>query len=280
LGARLSLGGGWWQTVAMLRFLSFLRATLIGLCLLGLVGCNRAVLMSGYSPQEAQSHVEAYFNQLRNHQWNQLQEEIAPGVGGADDIQDQLVKMAEAFPPGAPLSVKMVGYRRTETPEVVTDSMTLEYEFPQKWLIADVTTETRDGDALISGIHVAQRPEPLEALNRFTLRGKGVAQYAMLLLWLMAISLTLFAFVLCIRTRIEKWKWLWLIFILLGVGQVAINWTTNESSFRLFYLQMPPSMAFAAFYGPWILSVSLPLGAIVFLAKRNSLSGSASSGRG
>lgn len=229
--------------------------------------------MRKYLPQQARADAEAYVNQLREHQLDQIQKEMDPSVSSPGDIGGVLTTMAGLFPTGQPTSVKLVGYNRLETPDGVTRRMTLEYEFPQKWLIADVTIRKKDGAATITGMQVTPLSASLEYLNRFTLKGKSVAQYAMLVLWVIAILLTLFAFSLCIRAKNIKKKWLWLIFILLGVGQVAINWTTNESSFRLFYMQTPPSMANEVMYGPWILSVSLPLGAIVFLAKRRSLVG-------
>lgn len=264
----------------MLKLQRRLRAALLSMaCVACLAGCHRGASEDRNATEQAKAHAEVYFDELRNHQLDRLEAQVAPGVGNTDEIEEQLGKMAAVFPAGAPISVKVIGHQRREIPGLLTESVTLEYEFPKRWLVADVTTETRDGDALVTGIHVEPLHEPLKRVTPFELRGKGGARYAMLLLWVMAISITLFAFVICLRTKMERRKWLWLIFILLGAGRVVLNWTTNESSFQLIDVQVPPSMAYAAFYGPWILSVSFPLGAIVFLAKRRSLGGGVANDR-
>jgi hypothetical protein len=60
-------------------------------------------------------------------------------------------------------------------------------------------------------------------------------------------------------------KWLWVLFILAGVGKFAVNWTSGEWGIAPLSLQLLSASAVASLYGPWILSFSLPLGAIVFL---------------
>ena len=264
----------------MLTSLGLFRFRLVVVfCVVFLAGCKRDALMHKYAPPQAQEEAERYFNQLRDHQMDQLEGELDTSLGTPEEIRETLAKMVEVFPQGAPKSVKLVGYNRVEVADVETNSMSLEYEFPQKWLIADVTTQKRDGFTTITGFHLNQVGAPLEVVNRFTLRGKGVAHYALLLLWVGAILLQLFAFYECIRTEMKELKWFWLLFIAFGVGRVTMNWTTSETSFRLLNVQIPASMAWAAFYGPGILSVSLPVGAIVFLAKRRRLAASAAEAR-
>jgi hypothetical protein len=264
----------------MLTSLGLFRFRLVvGLCVVFLAGCNRDALIHKYAPPQTQVEAEGYFNQLRNHQMDQLEGELDTSLGSPEEIRETLARMVEVFPQGAPMSVKLVGYNRVELADVETNRISLEYEFPQKWLIADVTTQKRGEFTTVTEFHVSQVQAPLEVVNGFTLRGKGVAHYAMLLLWVLAIAVQLFAFYECIRTEMKELKWFWLIFIAFGVGRVTMNWATSETSFQLLNVQIPASMAWAAFYGPWILSVSLPVGAIVFLAKRRSLAVSAAEAR-
>jgi Phospholipase_D-nuclease N-terminal len=82
---------------------------------------------------------------------------------------------------------------------------------------------------------------------------------------------TLYALIVCIRTKIERRKWLWILFILFGFGRFMVNWTTGSWDFHIFYAQLLSASAGAAFFGPWIISVSLPVGAVFFLSRRKKL---------
>jgi hypothetical protein len=48
-----------------------------------------------------------------------------------------------------------------------------------------------------------------------------------------------------------------------------MNWTTGEAAFIPMHVQLlGAGFGRAGFYGPWIISVSIPFGALVFLSKR------------
>jgi hypothetical protein len=74
-----------------------------------------------------------------------------------------------------------------------------------------------------------------------------------------------------VRTKMPGRKWPWVLFVALGFGQLAVNWTTGEWALNLLSVQVFSASATAAPYGPWILAVSLPVGAIVFLLRRRAL---------
>jgi LytS/YehU family sensor histidine kinase len=67
------------------------------------------------------------------------------------------------------------------------------------------------------------------------------------------------------------WKWPWALFILFGIGSFAINWTTGEMQLSVLTLRLLGASVTGAVYGPWILSVSFPLGALAFLLSRKAL---------
>jgi hypothetical protein len=59
---------------------------------------------------------------------------------------------------------------------------------------------------------------------------------------------------------------LWIIFILIGLAKLNLDWTTGQMGFRLIAFQIPGAgISKMGLYAPWILSVSVPLGAILFL---------------
>ena len=150
-------------------------------------------------------------------------------------------------------------------------SITLEYELPGKWLTANLVTAGRDGERLIEGLHINPMDDSLEHANRFTLVGKGVPQYTILVMALLSPLLSIMAFVECLRAKLEKRKWLWALATLVGAGRLAVNWTTGQTLASILWVSLPPGGATAPLYGPWTVSASLPLGALIFFAHRRTL---------
>jgi hypothetical protein len=244
---------------------------LVGLFLAVLSGCNQATLMKKMTPQEDEAITRRYVDDLRQNRLDQIEHDLDPRLKDSN-THDTFSSMAEMFPDQEPVSTKVVGFR-SFLGNVRRTEVTLEYEFPQKWLLASVETQKSGGVTTIVGFRVTPIADSMENLNRFTLVGKGATQYAILSLAVLAPLFSLYVFVLCVKTRIGKKKWLWLIFILLGIGKLFVNWTTGEVFFTPLAVQLPDAGANAQFYGPWLVYVSIPLGAIIFLTMRKRLVG-------
>lgn len=221
-------------------------------------------------PPGAESNARDVVSLLREHKFEQIEKNLDPSII-YPSTDDTLAQMEALFPATVPISTKVVGVNRFQNSGVSTTSISLEYEFPGKWLLASVVTRSSAEGTLITGLTVKPLSDSLENQNRFSLKDKGGLQYAALALAVFAPLLCIYAFVLCIRTKIEKRKWLWLIITLIGVGTLNLNWTTGQSSFALFNVYLLSAGINAAPYGPWILHISLPLGALLFLGLRNKL---------
>lgn len=84
--------------------------------------------------------------------------------------------------------------------------------------------------------------------------------------------LTIYSIVLLFRTKNLRRRWGWFIFMLLGVGQFKLDWFAGAVSAQLLSVQPLGASFFAeTAYGPLFVSISVPLGAILFLLKRKSL---------
>lgn len=241
----------------------------VGLFLAVLSGCNQATLMKTMIPPRDEATARQYVDDLRQNRLDQVEHDMDHGLKDSN-LHSTLASMAAMFPAQEPISTKVVGFR-TFFGNASGTEITLEYEFPQKWLLAEVVTQNSGGATTIVGFHVTPIADSLENLNRFTLVGKGAAQYGILSLAILAPLFSLYVFVLCFETRMGKKKWLWLIFIFLGIGKLVVNWTTGQVFFTPLAIQLPPAGAIAQFYGPWLVYVSLPLGAMLFLIMRKRL---------
>lgn len=239
-----------------------------------LAGCGRETAVAHPTADEATARnlVEL----LRHGQFEPIIKIIDPDAHEIDP-ENTLAGMASYFPEQQPISVKVVDAWVQYGSDYSIAGLTMEYQFPDQWLLVRIQLKKLSKSSFqIREFSVSPLPEPLEETNRFTFNDKGPAQYLMLVTCCLAVLLSLYAFVSCLKSQIGWTKWIWLTATLAGTCQCSINWTTGAGAFRLLSVQIPVVTAGAGEYGPWILNVSVPLGAILFLALQDRLRETAS----
>jgi hypothetical protein len=89
-----------------------------------------------------------------------------------------------------------------------------------------------------------------------------------------AVAADIFAFMtfaLCLMAAVVRWRWrwLWLIFALIGGVRFNLDWVSLLSNFQPATVLLPPA-GFYRFvpYGSWVLSISAPIGALIYWAMR------------
>ncbi|WP_431286168.1 hypothetical protein [Roseateles chitinivorans] len=188
------------------------------------------------------------------------------------DLQAALEKMLTVVPAGTPKSVKVVGINTMRRPSSTTYNLTYEYEYPSGWLMAAVLLERRDDKLLLQGIQFVPRTRSLEAENSFGLAGKGPLHYVVLLLAVAIPLFIIYALVLCFRTRFPRRKWLWMLFVALGLVTFRFDWASGAWDFQLVsFLLLGAGATKSGPVAPWVMSLAVPVGAIVFLLRRQSL---------
>ena len=248
---------------------SNMRALLSVLAFAALLGCSQEGLLQKFSSPEDQATARSYVDRLRAGKFDEIEKALDPGIR-TPNIRDTLTKMAALIPNGEPTSVKLVGAHTFQSSEEKTVNTTFEYNFGDKWLLANVAVRDRQGAKAVVGFNVSRMTQSLESQNRFTLIGKSAIQYAVLAAAISAVLITFYSVIVCARTKLPSRKWLWVLFILVGFGKVAVNWTTGQLAIAPLSVQLFSASAAAPLYGPWMIAVSLPLGAIVFLLYRRS----------
>jgi hypothetical protein len=238
-------------------------------------GCNQnsEKMVRAFTPPEDEAKATNYISLLRQGGFDQIQKDMDASITDAE-THSTLVKMAALIPTQDPVSVKVVGANQFHTQDTYKINLTFEYQFPTNWLLISVALQKKDGVSSIYGFHVKPISDSLENYNRFTLAGKSAFQYAMLALAVLIPIFTVYVLVLCIRTKMKKRKWLWIIFILFGVGKITVSWTTGQWQCGLLQIQLLGAGAFAPPFGAWLIAVSVPLGAIIFLLRRKKLTAS------
>lgn len=252
---------------------------MLGVLFLGvlLAGCDTAsnlkMAAKKFAPPDDDAFAQQYLRILREGDLEKAKSLLDPQLVGPG-VDSNLGAVASFLRQGESASFELVGCNIVSGQGRRRTDLTYECQLADSWLAASVVVDTVAGKKLIVGVHVTPVAGPLGEANAFSLSGKGAGHYVML--WL-AIAIPVFilcTLIVCIRTRMRRRKWLWIIFILLGFGKVGLNWTTGGIVFNplSFHVQLLGAGLWKeGAYAPWILSVSVPLGAILFLVLRKKL---------
>jgi hypothetical protein len=231
-----------------------------------ITGCDRHTWIQKFVRPEDESTARGYVDLLRQGKLDQIQQDFDPSIVDPT-VHDVLVTMAKMLPAETPKSVKVVGVHTFQGPAESTSDLTLEYEFPSKWILISIVTKQTADTRTIVGFHINPIPDSLERVNRFTFEGKRDVQYFTFVAALGLLIFNLYALITCLRIPHLKRKWLWSIFVFLGVGKLTVDWTTGHWEATFVAVQVPCASATALDYGPWVIALSFPLGALVFLIR-------------
>lgn len=250
----------------MKKIIILLAGAIIGVIVLN--SCSYEDMMDKLVPKKEAKMAEDYLTKLRQRDFEyikgQFSDEIRPKV--TDGL---LVQMADYFRHGELLSTQIIGSQVYEANGVWKGNFSFEYHFTDGWNLANAAFRKVGDKYEVIGLNVYQTKMSQKEYNAFKLSGKSPLQYLVLAL---AVFVPLFILVttyFCIRTPMAKRKWLWIIFILLGVCAIRVNWTTGQFAIQLISVHLLGAGAGAASpYAPWIISASIPLGAILFWINR------------
>lgn len=252
-----------------------LLAVLAVLCV-ALNACSQQALVGKMEPKAESSVARSIIDQLRSGDIDAVKARLDPKYLN-QGIDDKLHDVAAAFPEDKPESVKIVGaytsyFSKLGSPQQsAVFNLTYEYQFPSSWVIANVVLERQHDQLVLEGLHAQRMAESLETRNAFNLAGKSAVHWLVLALAVVDALLCLYAFVLCLRTPIARRKWLWALFTLLGVTTLRFDWSSGHFAFQPVSVQLFGASAMAQPYGPWVIGLSIPLGAIWFLVVRRRL---------
>lgn len=220
----------------------------------------------------AQSFAEDLFSRRSTS----VYERFAPATRAVVSIE-KLEPVYALLPAGTPSKPDFIGWNsrvnRTAAGETSYTDVTMEYAFPdQRWLVFSARMIPTDTGLKVEAFNVTPTTGRQAVLNEFTFSGKGVKHYSFLVLGLVSVGVMLYAFVVCLRTKGLRRKWLWLFVTLIGVTTFSLNWTDGAVHFAPVHLRLfSVGYSRLGLVGPWYLSISLPVGAIYFLARRRCL---------
>ncbi len=224
-------------------------------------------------PSESDQLVGTFINLLGENKLAEMRQLASDDLLKAPDEEIQKVRQVMAL--GPLLSKKIVGYnRRTSTPvrggaASENESISYELQYEKGWILVGVLLTGAESGKKIAGFHVRQIPDSIEKLNAFKLGGQSLGHYFFLGWVIFSGLILLYALGRCITAKIRR-KWLWALAILFGSISLKYDWTAGKLLFSNIHVGLNLGVA-SAFYGPWLLDIMLPVGAIIFLMKRSKL---------
>lgn len=229
-----------------------------------LCGCDQKALHDQFFPDPAEQFAKNYLALFRERDFRTIESKVSDSVRGPE-LRENLEKVAASFPPEQPKSVVILGRHVVDDHGTQEIALSLQYEFANFWVLANVALHQAPDGFVVDGTYVHQREEPLENLNGFTLADKDLRHYALLATAILVTLFSLLVLIQCLRTPGLRWKWLWAFVIVASVGRATLNWTTGEVSIDAMNAVLFGASAWKeSAYAPVMLSVAMPLGAILF----------------
>jgi len=235
------------------------------------LGCvDLARLAESLVPEDEDKYARDCLELLRTRDYEPIISDLDPSVTDGN-LRAALEAMSDTIGGEVPRSVTLVGSHVFTMSDLRKVTLTYQLELPDGWALATLVLTSRGDGQMISSFRLQPIADSLENLNSLTFKNTGVLHYVFLLFVVVVPAFIIFAAVLLFRTKIKR-KWLWFIFILLGFVQFTFNWTSGDVGFRpIAFGLLGAGMFRASPYAPWIISIALPIGAVVFLAKRRSI---------
>ncbi|WP_090177613.1 hypothetical protein [Luteibacter sp. UNC138MFCol5.1] len=253
------------------RFMRLLRSGLAVIAItVSISGCTRDAMIEKFTPHPEAEQAKKAIDDWRMGRLADLRPQLSQELA-AQVTDEQLAVMAVGFPRGEPRSVRVIGATTHFQSDTRRYDVTYEYDFDGRWFVASAVILKVGDIARIAGLHGQMRSQSMEQVNAFTLAHKGGLHWLMLCLAIAAPVFCLAVFVICIRTPFRRRKVWWALFTLVGVCTVHFNWTTGQADFTPLSFQLLAASTAAVPFGPWILGVSVPFGAIMFLIRRKAL---------
>lgn len=239
---------------------------------LTLCSCNQQALIQKFVRPAQDKAARGYLEDIRAGNFGPFLAAVDPAYQG--QITPGLLKNIQAlFGSHSVRSITVVGAQTSAQkligrPSIALNSLTYEYDMGDRSVVANIVLQDIGNAMQIEGIHVQPLATSLERANAFTFSGKNAAFYVFFALALLIPLFILATEVFCWRTPIPRHKWPWRIFILLGVTGFTLNWTSGDVQFLPLHIDLLGVGYAQQPYGPLILQIGIPLGAILFWIRR------------
>lgn len=221
--------------------------------------------MKQITPPEDDRLARDFIAALRENDSTRLLKELGQNIQGVPAFRDSLRAAGTELPKGQVDTLRQVGANisRNQTGDI--SALTYELHTATGWGLANVVIMGPSDGRAVTGFRVVAIAASLEELNSFRRGAKHPGRWIVLLLAVCVAAFSIWMAVVAARTRMKR-RWWWALFALIGVAPFILNWTTGEVAFQLLQIVFL-SAAFVGTppFGPWMVTVAFPIGAIATL---------------
>jgi len=211
----------------------------------------------------------AVFDQIKRRDFASVEARLSPRLRNA--VTDtRLQVQAALIPEQEPQAVKLVSFNTAGAPDGRQTSVVQEYLYPDRLLVVSTAVREQAGQTpQILGFDVQAVGRAALAVGRFSLAGKSTIQYFLLGLAVLIPLLLICALGVLARDAKARFKWLWTPIILIGFMRLSVNWATGAVLFQPISVVLFGASVIRGplDVSPWVVSISLPLGALVYLGR-------------
>ena len=247
--------------------MSCFRFLIAGLALLALAACSRPMDPAAFRQTPEAMFLLDTVARLQQHDYAAVSPRVDPGLA-AQLSQAGLEHAAQALPAGPvqdlqPVALEVEGGAGGAL-RLATVAAELHFAAAGPVLVT-ARLAGEPGHFGIRGFYIEPLEAPLAETHALGLKGKSAWQIGFALLSLAVFAFTLWTLLYCLRRPGLPRKALWSLFTLLGAMTLSVDWSSgvfalNPLSLSVFNV----ALIRQGWLGPWTLSCSFPLGALVF----------------
>lgn len=231
-------------------------------CVALLAGCNDDAKIKKATPPDSDKFARSFIQVLNKKNSDAAEKMIEPTIRA--EAKPKLKSLVELLSKdGAPTEVRVIGVRGQQKGDQKLIQLNYQIYFEKSWIAASIALIETPKNRFIFSVRMDPLPAPLEKLNAFKFFGKSIIHYLALLFAMMIPVFILYTLVQCIQLP-GNLKWIWVPFIILGFVSFHLDWATGRAFLQPLSFLIFGVSAVKQKYGPFILSISLPIGAIAF----------------
>ena len=245
----------WWGIVCV---------AVVGAVMLGLAACQGGIKI------DPDPTARAFYQAIHDGDLARVRALATPELS-TPKADAEIMALQRFIPAEPPREVKGLGRNLTAMANAGQTLATTDiYDFgTRKALVnASMRRATSADPWKVQGFNIRVFTEKDMASQAFTLEGKPLQQPLFLLATVGFPLLMIAALVKVVRQPGLKRKWLWGIVAFVGVASFHMDWTTGLITFQLVSVQLIGAGVMTAAPGltPWMLTFTLPIGAVLILA--------------
>ena len=181
------------------------------------------------------------------------------------ELAAQVTQMRSVLPRVEPPEGRTVSWTHQAGTDGQQYTLAREYAFPEHVIVTQtLMVKTAEGRWLVAGFHFNGGTRAEAEAAGFSLNGKSAMHY----LVLAGLGIIPLFIVATTGTALFRRRWGWAFLSLFSVTSFSLNWSTGEWSFMpiAFNLLGAAFLKAGAAFAPWIVTVGIPLPAILFWA--------------